>query len=117
MNRRGFLGMLGAALAGSTVDPEKLLWVPGAKTISIPKAISVSEESIANLALEEFLARYITPAARSIADAIDRQVLATINHRYALIASRTEAIELDRLGAATFLQGSTWNPTQTCPQS
>lgn len=34
MNRRGFL----AALAGAAAayDPERLLWVPGAKTISIP---------------------------------------------------------------------------------
>lgn len=37
MNRRGFIGAIGAALAGSMLDPERLLWVPGAKTISIPK--------------------------------------------------------------------------------
>jgi hypothetical protein len=34
MNRRGFL----SAIAGAFVaDPEKLLWVPGAKLISIPR--------------------------------------------------------------------------------
>ena len=34
MNRRGFL----AALAGAFVaDPERALWVPGQKVISIPK--------------------------------------------------------------------------------
>lgn len=34
MERRGFLGLLaGAAFA---LDPERALWVPGAKTISIP---------------------------------------------------------------------------------
>jgi hypothetical protein len=33
MNRRGFLGAL---LAGATLDPERLLWRPGAKLISIP---------------------------------------------------------------------------------
>lgn len=32
MTRRGLL----AALAGATLDPERLLWVPRAKTISIP---------------------------------------------------------------------------------
>ncbi len=37
MNRRGFLGMWGAAIAGATLDPEELLWVPGKKLISIPK--------------------------------------------------------------------------------
>lgn len=37
MNRRGFLSFLGAAVAGATLDPERLLWVPGAKLISISK--------------------------------------------------------------------------------
>jgi hypothetical protein len=32
MNRRGFL----AAMSAMVLDPERLLWVPGAKTISIP---------------------------------------------------------------------------------
>lgn len=34
MNRRGFIGSL---LATALLDPEKLLWVPGKKTIFIPK--------------------------------------------------------------------------------
>ncbi len=33
MNRRAFLAAL---IAGATLDPEKLLWVPGKKLISIP---------------------------------------------------------------------------------
>lgn len=33
MNRRGFLTML----AGATLDPERLLWTPGRKLISIPR--------------------------------------------------------------------------------
>lgn len=33
MNRRNFLASL---LATAVLDPERLLWVPGAKTISIP---------------------------------------------------------------------------------
>lgn len=37
-SRRGFLGFLGAAVASATLDPERLLWVPGEKLISIPKA-------------------------------------------------------------------------------
>jgi hypothetical protein len=36
MNRRAFLGALGAAIAGATLDPERLLWVPGRKRIFIP---------------------------------------------------------------------------------
>lgn len=35
MNRRGFLGAIGSALAGATLDPEKLLWRK-TKTISSP---------------------------------------------------------------------------------
>lgn len=33
MNRRGFLAML----TGAALDPERLLWVPGRKLISIPR--------------------------------------------------------------------------------
>ena len=33
LNRRGFLGALAAALV---LDPERALWVPGKKLISIP---------------------------------------------------------------------------------
>jgi len=36
MNRRGFLSGLAAIAAGATLDPERLLWRPGAKLISIP---------------------------------------------------------------------------------
>lgn len=40
MERRGFLktlfGGAAAAVAGTMLDPEKLLWVPGAKTIFLP---------------------------------------------------------------------------------
>lgn len=34
MNRRNFLSLLAASL---TLDPERLLWTPGKKLISIPK--------------------------------------------------------------------------------
>lgn len=36
MNRRGFLGSLAAIAATLTLDPEKLLWRPGEKTIFVP---------------------------------------------------------------------------------
>jgi hypothetical protein len=36
VNRRGFLGALIAGAAAAAVDPERLLWVPGRKLISIP---------------------------------------------------------------------------------
>lgn len=37
MNRRSFLQLFAAAAAGAIADPEKLLWTPGKKLISIPK--------------------------------------------------------------------------------
>lgn len=36
MNRRGFFGLLAGFAATATMDPERLLWVPGKKLISIP---------------------------------------------------------------------------------
>lgn len=38
MNRRGFFGALFGGAAAFALDPEKLLWRPGAKLISIPAA-------------------------------------------------------------------------------
>jgi hypothetical protein len=39
VNRRAFLASLGAAF---TLDPERALWTPGAKTISIPSRLVVA---------------------------------------------------------------------------
>lgn len=36
MNRRAFLSTLAAGLAGAALDPERLLWRPGAKAIFLP---------------------------------------------------------------------------------
>jgi hypothetical protein len=41
-NRRGFLKALTATAVAMTVDPERLLWVPGAKTIFLPPVKPVS---------------------------------------------------------------------------
>lgn len=37
MKRRSFLTGLATLIGGSALDPERLLWVPGKKLISIPK--------------------------------------------------------------------------------
>jgi hypothetical protein len=39
MNRRGFLGAIAAAVAGAALDPERALWVPGAKLYSVPAPV------------------------------------------------------------------------------
>jgi hypothetical protein len=36
VNRRGFLEAAALAVAGLAIDPERLIWTPGAKTIIIP---------------------------------------------------------------------------------
>ncbi len=41
MTRRGFFAALISAVAGATLDPERLLWVPGRKTIFIPPSRNV----------------------------------------------------------------------------
>lgn len=38
MNRRAFLRTLLGSAAALTLDPERLLWVPGAKTIFLPSS-------------------------------------------------------------------------------
>lgn len=38
-SRRGFFSLLGGAAAALTLDPERALWVPGKKLISIPRMI------------------------------------------------------------------------------
>lgn len=41
MNRRGFIqGLLAAVGTAATLDAEELLWIPGAKLISIPAVIA-----------------------------------------------------------------------------
>ena len=43
MKRRGFLAALAASL---TLDPERALWVPGAKLISVPKPVPLPVSGI-----------------------------------------------------------------------
>jgi hypothetical protein len=39
MNRRSFFATIAGTLAAVTLDPEKLLWIPGKKLISIPSTV------------------------------------------------------------------------------
>jgi hypothetical protein len=51
MNRRQLLKLLASGVVGSTLDVDRLLWVPGAKTIFLPTTI-VRPSDAAILALE-----------------------------------------------------------------
>ncbi len=39
LNRRGFLSLFGIGPATAVIDPERLIWVPGRKLISIPRPL------------------------------------------------------------------------------
>ncbi len=39
MNRRGFLFSATAAVAAMAIDPERLLWTPGERTIFVPSTV------------------------------------------------------------------------------
>jgi hypothetical protein len=64
MNRRGFLGSLAGFAAALTLEPEKALWVPGQKLISIPKPMPV-------LSVDDYQRLYI--------DVLDRMYLGYYN--------------------------------------
>lgn len=68
MQRRGFLGLLGAFAAGAALDPERALWVRGAKTISVPAA---------NLSLDYMEERYFMPAVIAMGNAIKHDFYTT----------------------------------------
>ncbi len=43
MNRRGFISSLMGAAAGFALDPERLLWVPGARKFFLPSVQEFTE--------------------------------------------------------------------------
>ena len=62
LDRRGFLALVGATFA---IDPERLMWTPGKKLISIPTA--TLEPTM------DDLREYWRHTAKAIADKYDQQ--------------------------------------------
>jgi len=63
MNRRGFLSMLVGALAA---DPEKLIWEPGRKLISIPRrGLTLDDSDLLALAIVRLVAAQALPVLNS----------------------------------------------------
>ncbi len=60
MNRRGFLNLLGLSAGTMVLDPEKLLWVPGKKTIFVPPP-AISERLLTLDEINFFTKKYIIP--------------------------------------------------------
>jgi hypothetical protein len=76
MTRRALLSAMFGAVAA---DPERLLWTPGARFISIPKpsvphrfVLYYLNDQEARLPHSEIAQRYLVPAARAIGDSIER---------------------------------------------
>jgi len=99
MNRRAFLGLAATTAAALVFDPERALWVPGAKTIFLPPERTVVAASIGDI--EAFIAGVGAPfftdgvwrgewtaadAMRWVSDA-EHQVLVARGRR--VIAERT----------------------------
>ena len=58
MTRRTLFGALLGAASAMTLDPERLLWVPGKKLISIPKSIPKPKQWIVWMRCGNLAARY-----------------------------------------------------------
>lgn len=67
MNRRGFLGSMLAAASMMVLDPEKLLWRPGEKTIFIPEpsTLMVPVRQIFGVRLDTGMIVYCDEVVRS----------------------------------------------------
>ena len=77
IDRRRFLRLLAAGMVASTVDVDKLLWLPGQKTIFLPPApkfveVTFTDYAHVGLSQEVFYERYIKPAVAAMAAEVDR---------------------------------------------
>ena len=54
LSRRAFLGLAATSAAAFALDPERLLWVPGAKTIFLPPERTVVAAGVGDI--EAFIA-------------------------------------------------------------
>lgn len=79
--------MLGAAIAGATLDPERLLWVPGKKLISIPKVMPAGVESFD-------LGDIITIAGRYVVNPRTLELLTDLQH-FVITGKSQSGLRLD----------------------
>lgn len=79
MNRRAFFRLVGAGAAGLVLDPERLLWVPGAKTIFLPSPTIYTGHTAGNTFVA---ADWLAHEALRV---LERELtfMQTINHTYA----------------------------------
>jgi hypothetical protein len=67
-NRRSFLKLLSAGLIGSTVDVDKLLWIPGEKTIFLPTVKPFGSPILTMQQIIEMELKLMIPKMRGLFD-------------------------------------------------
>src|SRR5437899_3180965 len=65
VDRRRFLQQLAIAASALTVDPERLLWIPGRKTIFIPAAVLPPDFELDNMK-QEFMRQVFGVGVESV---------------------------------------------------
>lgn len=60
VNRRDFLKLISLGVIGHTIDIDRLLWVPGEKTIFIPSTKRITLEQIIALELDRIAPKIAT---------------------------------------------------------
>jgi hypothetical protein len=55
MNRRELLKLLGMGVIGYTLEVDKLLWVPGQKTIFLPHSKYISMSQIVDIEIQRII--------------------------------------------------------------
>ena len=88
MNRRSFIRLIASGLAASTLDVDKLLWIPGQKTIFLPSIHRLTYSQIAALELER-----ISGHMKSLFER-DDTFYAAIKRNTPIISSRSMRIPL-----------------------
>lgn len=112
IDRRRFIRLLAAGMVASTVDVDKLLWLPGQKTIFVPAqklvGVTITDVATVGLSQEAFYERYIKPAVAAIADVVDGSALENmIKHGHAGVL--TDHVDQARLRPVR-LRGSRREP-------
>lgn len=80
MDRRSLLRLIASGLVGTTLDVDKLLWVPGQKTIFLPPVIH-------RLTISEIIAMEMERIRPRLADLFQRDDLF-----YTMIESRNQSV-------------------------
>jgi hypothetical protein len=91
-SRREFLRLLALGVAGHTLDVDRLLWVPGRKTIFLPPVSPIQGISISAIVADE-MAR-ILPNIKQLFERDDTFYKAIEKSRYPILSSRDMKIPL-----------------------